>query len=272
MKIEDQFYPTIFLSHFIYPLSRPEDQWSVRWFREKTEAEGFKDFEWIENFSTDTQVAICSKDDIVYVVFRGSSTDADWKTNLDYDQVTCKLAGFLHQGFKADVKSVFTAILKSVYPHVLAGRKVIITGHSQGAAVASICGIGMLEGVENGYDMSQVGQNLLAVIHYGGPRVSDQECAHYINGHYPNVFHRVVNNNDIVTRVPPRISGYRHFGKLHYFKGDGSYTTDISAWERFLDRMKYKLDFGGEYWLDILDDHDPANYLSLVESVKDMAA
>ncbi|MBU1193950.1 MAG: lipase family protein [Proteobacteria bacterium] len=255
MNIKDQIQITARLSLLAYESSFPG--WNILSLENKLLADGFEKFHWIENFETDTQCFLSSRDGYVYLTFRGSSTDADWETNFDFEQVPC-MWGYLHGGFLADVKSVYWQIKTALAAYLAGGQKLIITGHSQGAAVAVIMGIAFLE----------VCDPLEAVIHFGGPRVADPFCADYIDDHFPNIFHRVVNNNDVVTRIPPRIMNYSHFGKLHYFLGDGTYTDNISEWGRFLDRMAYKIDFGGKYGIDIFNDHMPENYAALAEQLK----
>lgn len=252
MNIKKQIQITAGLSLFAYDASFPG--WSVQALEKKLIEDGFENFRWIEKKKTDTQCFVCSKGGYVYLTFRGSSTDADWDTNFDIEQIPC-MWGYLHKGFEADIRSVYWTAKNTINRPCHKNKKLIITGHSQGAGVASIMGIALLE----------VGDPVGAVIHFGGPRVADSFCATHIDKNFPDIFHRVVNNNDVVTRIPPRIMGYRHFGKLHYFKGNGAYTDDISEWKRFLDRLRYKIDFGGEYGLDILNDHMPENYMALAE-------
>lgn len=255
--------PTMQLSYLIYPAAHPEYNkktnpfiWSVEWFQAQVEQLGFKNFVWIENVDTDTQACICTKGMKLYLIFRGSSTDEDWTTNFDIELIPCPF-GAVHKGFWEDTLSVYDRIQNEIQSYVQKGYKFIISGHSQGAAVACTTAIKLLS--------DDIPIDL--VIHYGGPRVADFPCAEYLDTTYPGLFHRVVNNNDVVTRIAPRILGYSHFGKLHYFKGEGVYTDNISEWRRFLDRLRYKLDFGGEYGLDILNDHKPSHYLSLIKQL-----
>ncbi len=252
MKIQDHFLTTVVLSNLAYESSM--EYWSVEKLKKAVEDLGFENFEWIENPESDTQCFLCSKGEYTYLTFRGSSTEADWYTNFDISFILCRF-GRIHKGFSEDAKSVKQQVQDSLIKHIIKKRKLIITGHSQGADVACSMAIELLDhSIE-----------IEAVIHYGGARLVDFKAAIRLDKKYPNLFHRVVNNNDVVTRIAPRLFGYRHFGQLHYFKGDGTYTTDISAWERFLDRMKYKFDFGGEYGIDIFNDHAPDKYVALVK-------
>lgn len=227
--------------------------------------EGFENFVFIENKDTDTQAMVCSQDDLVFVTFRGTTFDnwADWETNLNCGFARCP-HGRVHAGFWWDVESVYQYILAELPRHIVAGRKLVVTGHSQGAGDANAFALKFLS--EH--------RDIYRVIHFGGPRTVDGSAAKFLYEGWPDVFQRVVNNNDLVTRIPPRVSGYRHFGNLHYFLETGEYTTDISAWGRFLDRINGKLADIGEKNFDCIKDHMiDTEYIPLVaQALSRMAA
>lgn len=223
--------------------------------------DGFENFYFIENSDTDTQAFLCSLPEVVFLSFRGTTFTSwdDWVTNLDCGFEPCPF-GRVHTGFWQDVGSVYLDIMSELVKHIVQQRHLIITGHSQGAGDANAMGLKMLGEYRDVY----------RVIHYGGPRTVDSVAANHIDTFYPDVFHRIVNNNDLVTRVPPRISGYKHFGNLHYFLQTGEYTTNISAWEMFLDRIQGKIADIGELHLDCLQDHMiDSEYIRLVERAVD---
>jgi triacylglycerol lipase len=85
-------------------------------------------------------------------------------------------------------------------------KRIAICGHSLGAALAVLCAADM----QAAFPDRQV-----EVILFGCPRVGNRNfCEHY-NRVVPNTL-RVENGNDIVTKVPPKIFGYRHVGaKIH---------------------------------------------------------
>lgn len=218
---------------------------------------GFNNFRFVKNDLTNTQCFLCSKENIVYLSFRGTTFDdwEDWATNLDCEFVDCKFGQFF-KGFWLDVESVYDEILGVLVAHIVQNRKLIITGHSQGAGDAAAMGVRMLG--EH--------RDVFRVIHYGGPRVVDSDAAYYLDRHFPDVFYRIVNNNDLVTRVPPRVFGFSHFGNLGYFTEDGVFSTDITWWDRFLDRIHGKIADIGEMHLDCLKDHMiDAEYSRLVD-------
>jgi len=78
-------------------------------------------------------------------------------------------------------------------------KKLYITGHSLGGAMATICASRM---VARGIVVS-------GLYTFGSPRVGDAEfVAHLGTTHF-----RFVNNNDIVTKAPPLMCGFRHHGQ-----------------------------------------------------------
>ena len=74
----------------------------------------------------------------------------------------------------------------------------------------------------------------------------------------------LVNNNDLVTRVPPRSFGYSHVGTFRYFDAKGAYHEDISWWRRFVDRVEGSIDDFLKLGPDAIRDHFMKGYLSNV--------
>lgn len=214
---------------------------------------GIDYFEWIENVVTDTQGFICANDDEIFIVIRGTESWDDWKTNLDCTFGITKY-GAVHNGFKSDAESIYMQVTAALTKHIVAGRRIYVTGHSQGAGVGKQLAIRLLE---NGF-------SVYLAIGYGEPRNVAAGTAERLDAEFPGVFHRVVNNNDLVTRIPLRIMGYKHYGTLHYFFENGNYSTDTSAWERFLDRISGRFEDFGEYGPDALKDHAQAAYIECI--------
>lgn len=234
------------LSEFAY--KDPED------ISAAANAWGFENVRFIENTETDTQAFACSLGEFAFITFRGTTfyNWADWMTNLECGFIECPF-GMIHAGFWRDVESVYQQILSELVRHIIKRRRVVVTGHSQGSGDAVAFAIKYLA----------EGQDLERVIHFGGPRTVNGQAAKHLDNIFKGVFHRVVNNNDLVTRIPPRVAGYRHFGNLHYFTEDGRYTTDISAWGMFLDRIHGTVADIGQCWPDCIKDHMISEYVGL---------
>ncbi len=218
----------------------------------------FENIHWIDNRDTDTQVLLCTKGDEIFVTFRGTEFDNidDWKTNLDFDFVTLDPWGKVFKGFYDDVRSVEEEIKAYLLKMFMAKPyKVIPGGHSQGAGDGGIFSM-MYPDFTNSYLP-------------GMPRICDEAAAHNFGAAHAHKIFRIVNNNDIVTRVPPRIWGYWHFvgDNLYYFMEDGTLEIGASWWTRFLDRLNGRWEDIGEWGTDGLKDHDSGHYVILWDSI-----
>ena len=131
-------------------------------------------------------------------------------------------------------------------------------GHSLGAAMATI----MAARCSHDYDLPDP----QCLFTYGSPRVGwhtyvdSLKCNHY----------RWQNNNDIVTRVPLMVMGYKHHGFNMYIGHDGTIDSSgkLQLWKRFIDRMKGM--WGGikQLKIDNFSDHAMAEYIPHIEKWK----
>ena len=131
------------------------------------------------------------------IAYRGSEKKfQDWRTDfkikLEDDNTT---GNKLHRGFKKGVGNTVKPANSAV------GKKmpVIMCGHSLGGALAVM------------HAVLAAPANLNAIYTIGQPRIGQIAPTNQL----PGVgFFRVVNDADIVPRVPYAIMGYRHFGSL----------------------------------------------------------
>lgn len=164
----------------------------------------------IDSGLKDVQYFLRKIDDILYITFRGSDSPTDWNTNLTfwkkaipYGNTASKIR--VHSGFIDAYKSpgVRGIIHSSVTQDV---HYVKITGHSQGAALAILCAVD----VEYNFPDRDI-----EVIVFGCPRVGNRA---FMKSYNKRVVKSVTveNGNDIVTKIPFALWGYRHVGaKLH---------------------------------------------------------
>jgi len=88
-----------------------------------------------------------------------------------------------------------------------APRKVWITGHSLGAALASIFVAQLI------LDDDEILDSLAGLYTYGQPRCGDESyCKIFNDLESSGKLYRAVYKKDIVTRVPPKVLNYRHHG------------------------------------------------------------
>lgn len=117
----------------------------------------------------------------------------------------------VHRGFRQalDQANLWEAIQSHL--QTLSGRPIWFTGHSLGAALATIAAAryATLSPVQGLYT-------------FGSPRVGNAAFAQTVPG---NAF-RIVNNNDIVARLPPQFAGFVHVGDKRLIDGSGQFADD----------------------------------------------
>jgi triacylglycerol lipase len=174
-------------------------------------------FSEVSFFSGDsTQCYVADNDDFLILVFRGSEirkrpgqTDfrniiVDVMADADILLVDSGQGGKVHRGFKDALDEVWEE--KGLLDHLRGRdngtRTFWFTGHSLGAPLAILA--------------AQRYGNVRGLYTYGSPRVGDLD---FKNG-FPIKTYRFVNNNDIVTRVPPP-GLYQHMGDLKHIDRQG---------------------------------------------------
>ena len=197
-----------------------------------------------------TQAAIISAPNTFDVlVFRGTDENADWLANLKFD-----FAGNVHAGFQRALDDVWAPIetaLKQLH------GPLFITGHSLGGALAVLAAARL--------SSDQVKR---AVYIYGAPRVGNSE---FVKNYPANVsVHRIVNDDDIVTTVPPALFGFRHVGEARSITEDGqlvlrcrfSFASLLRDARSLVQRAREE---EGVPLPGCLADHAPVNYVAWLQ-------
>lgn len=182
---------------------------------------------------TDTQCVILTDNAHVIVVFRGSESSVDWKTNLDTPQSQASFdknvieAAIVNEGkleqiypyqgesrSNAKMHCGFTRAYFSVRNDIhtyIANRdvtKITTTGHSLGGALASLCAVDLQ------YNFTDKVQ-AIEVYTYGSPRVGNEGFRASFNRRVPNSY-RFVHGVDIVPALPRWWQGqYRHVDRAY---------------------------------------------------------
>ena len=148
--------------------------------------------------------------DTLFITFRGSYSAKYWnvdltffKTCIPYDICNPKIrvhSGFLNAYKRPSVRNrIHCAVTSDV-------RHVRVAGHSYGAALAVLCAVDL----EYHYPCLDY-----EVLLFGCPRVGNRAFRKSYNKRVFKTL-RVENGNDIVTKVPPALWGFRHVGvKIH---------------------------------------------------------
>jgi triacylglycerol lipase len=189
-----------------------------------------------------------------FLVFRGTeaTNPADWARDAQFQPIAGQVSGRVHSGFRDALDEVWSAIEVD-----LAGSTapVVITGHSLGAALATLAAA----------RLSQAGTPVETVHTYGQPRTGLRDFAAAYNSMLGTVTFRFVNHIDLVTRVPLLLQGYRHVGRLMYFDQSGGFHPDASLWKVASDDLSYRMrHFRRIKAIGILP-HEIGDYIRLVD-------
>lgn len=152
---------------------------------------------------------VASNNDTVVVAFRGTNPDeiADWFVNINVVS-TVVTNGRVHSGFYRSTKSLLTDIVGAVKTHKGESKKVWITGHSLGGAMALVFA----------YECLVDGRIKPAgVVTFGQPMLVDSKLAHFLNEKLDGKYLRFVHGGDAVPRMVPT---YSHCGNCVWFVGN----------------------------------------------------
>lgn len=163
----------------------------------------------------------------------------DIRADVDAVSVLAETAGKVHRGFKREVDNLWPMLETSLMNNK---QPVYFVGHSLGGAMAKICAGRCL--------LSHISTNPQQLFTYGSPRVGNRPYVKFVTlDHY-----RFVNNNDVVTRVPPIWLGYQHSGHEVYFNRNGEIKQygylmkRRDRWRGFLNEvMRWKIDQLGDH-------------------------
>ncbi|OLP16648.1 lipase [Leptolyngbya sp. 'hensonii'] len=177
----------------------------------------------ISQASTDTQCAILPRGTDLILVFRGSESSVDWKTDFDTRQDRAEFdkqvirqeiasqrdkvypyagssssGALMHRGFVNAYFSVREQIHESINRHEVS--QVTVTGHSLGGALAILCAVDIQ------YNFSE--KVTVEVYTFGAPKVGNDGFRDSFNRRVPSSYHFIY-GMDIVPELPRWWQGYR---------------------------------------------------------------
>ena len=187
------------------------------------------------------------------IIFRGTEPKefSDIKADLNAFQSKSKSKGDVHSGFQGEIDKVWNDLCFTLAD--ISNREMHITGHSLGAAMATICASRLVHKFK-----------IHCLYTFGSPRVGDKRFVRNLT----NLMHyRVVNNNDLVCKVPFWLMGYRHHGSLCYINHYGN-VRRMSWWQRFKDQLRgRKAAWKKGEPFDGVRDHDINRYIKRMNDV-----
>ena len=196
-----------------------------------------------------SQAFVADDGAVSVVAFRGSQPDdpSDIFADADFRLVKWGPGGRVNEGFS----KAFNVVKDAIETHLDSPHRLLLTGHSLGAALAT----------------------LTATLHrpdglftFGSPLVGDEDFGRTLDGGKDR---RYVDCCDLVTRVPPEPFGYRHTGERRFLDRHGNFRPGASdeeiQFERHDARTRYLLAHAlqiGKVPARDLADHSPINYVS----------
>ncbi|MGE0268602.1 MAG: Mbeg1-like protein [Candidatus Omnitrophota bacterium] len=220
---------------------------------------GFSEVKWLEG-PDDTQAYFVINDTTVVLAFRGTESTQDWLTDAAVRLVDAVI-GRTHRGFTSALDNLWGDIEANLLSAVVSGRTLWITGHSLGGALAAL----------TASRINQQNIDINGVYTFGQPRVGDDVFADHCADLFGYRLFRLVNDEDIVTRVPPRLSGYDHFGRTYLIDHKGTLHRGASWWDRWLNQSESASvraldrydELSGQY-PDAIQDHSIVRYIKAI--------
>ena len=190
--------------------------------------------------------AVWNKEEYI-LCFRGTEPDelSDVLADLNAIPRGSMTHGWVHSGFRNELDKLWEQLVEHMNTHQK--KKLYVTGHSLGAAMATIATsrIEEFRGVEQ-------------LTTFGSPRVGTRGFVKHIKTPHK----RVVNNNDIVTRVPLWLMGYKHHGDLTYINFYGN-VRKLTLWQMIKDKWRGWRNNA----LDGVADHNMGDYVKLTKGL-----
>jgi triacylglycerol lipase len=190
----------------------------------------------------------------VVIACRGTEPTefGDIKADLNAVPVLAETVSRVHKGFKKEVDDLWPMIEEDINRKTNQNKPLWFCGHSLGGAMATIL-------ASRCWYCQELGDPI-ELYTYGSPRVGWKGYCNTILVQH----HRWVNNNDIVTTVPPRLMGYRHHGQEHYLNSWGNVRTP-TRWQRFKDKWRGFISGLIQGKIDNFSDHSIDLYIEYLE-------
>ncbi|MDQ0192824.1 hypothetical protein J2T20_001173 [Paenibacillus wynnii] len=145
----------------------------------------------------------------IIVAFRGTSSTTDWISDIIASQKSFKYIKedcLTHRGF-TDIYSTARNGILSALTKLSTDKTLYITGHSLGAALATLCAVDIAA------NTAYSSPNLFT---FGSPRVGDPAFAKAFTKYVRNSY-RIANPFDVVTHAPPSIYKLPKREKKYYY-------------------------------------------------------
>jgi triacylglycerol lipase len=206
---------------------------------------GYSNYEFFN--SNGSQAFAVTKDNTIIIAFRGSQIldsfeFSDLRKNFLINVIQDDLSQKSHEGYKKYFMYIKDDLKRYISNHQ--GKRIIVTGHSMGAAIAAIallhinCSIGYMFGAPRSVGNATANENI--------NKAFDIHLEH-----------------DIISEFPTTFSGLKHLGRRIMITSDNKISFSTSSWNRIGNFFK---SFGFAILLDLhaLFRRKPSNYLKNV--------
>lgn len=171
-----------------------------------------------QSYDTHGYIGFDSGSQSIVIAFRGTHDLEQWWTDFDVIPVHLNYPGAssnveVHEGFYHSYRAVQSKVRSVVnqtlyqYPN----SQVIVTGHSLGAALATLCSL----------DLALTFKNLpIGQYTFGQPRVGNKAFVQFYATAGVAVHYRIVHNRDPVPHVPAESTGFAHIPREVFYEED----------------------------------------------------
>lgn len=154
--------------------------------------------------------------DVGVVAFRGTDDLEDWLANADFlDRPSIGDGREVHRGFQERYEALADQVRGLI--DTRKPRRLWITGHSLGGAMAACCAI----------DLIDRQMPFSGLVTFGQPRIGNETVAKQLDEQTQGKYLRFVNEGDVVPLAPPgvglKLPDYWHCGDRVRFVGDQLY-------------------------------------------------
>jgi triacylglycerol lipase len=197
-----------------------------------------------------TQGYLMANDHAIVLAFRGTEgkNRKDWLTNLNFDRTETH-HGDVHEGFSKAVDRVWELLWLNLLKFRTAQQPLFITGHSLGGALATLSAL----------RFASTNQPVQALYTFGSPRVGDRTYLKHFTEALGDRAFRLVNDEDVVAKVPLKAMGYCHVGEKYRFDSTGK-LWQTSRSQTLLERIQDEVeDLVDPDW-ELIEDHALSAY------------
>lgn len=224
-------------------------------------AGGMTAVRWIDRDGT--QAFVAGNAQAVVLSFRGTEPtrieDVFTDVNFTLTDGYFGAGDRVHQGFKTALDSAWNDVTAGLSAVQTGVQPLWITGHSLGAALASLAAARLWD----------AGRRSAGVYTFGSPRVGNEAWAGGYDARLRSRTFRFVNQSDIVTRVPLWTMHYRHVGTAVYIDESGRLRVDPPGWwTQVLDTLLGAVSDLRSLGAEAFRDHAMDLYLSRIEAAK----